>query len=58
MLFGLLIDCQHSSDYVSGNMLVSEPICSQCILSLPTDHMRKPYGFLVFSVGRETVHWE
>ena len=24
----------------------------------PPENIRKPYGFLMFSVGREKVHWE
>ena len=35
-----------------------KPICSQCTLSLPTENIRKPYSFLMFSGGRERVHWE
>ena len=35
-----------------------QPILSQCTLSLPPENIRKPYGFLVFSGGRERVHWE
>ena len=27
--------------------------CSQCTLSLPPENIRKPYGFLMFSGGRE-----
>ena len=27
-------------------------------LSLPTENIRKPDGFLMFSGGRERVHWE
>ena len=35
-----------------------KPICSQCTLSLPPQNIRKPYSFLMFSGGRERVHWE
>ena len=37
-----------------------QPIRSQCTLSfLPHENIRKPYGrFLMFSGGRERVHWE
>ena len=31
---------------------------SHCNLSLPPENIRKPYGFLTFSMGREMVHWE
>ena len=31
-------------------------ICSQCTLSLLSENIRKPYGFLMFSGGRERVH--
>ena len=34
------------------------PIHSQCTLSLPPENIRKPCGFLMFSGGREKVHWE
>ena len=27
-------------------------------LSVPPENIRKPYGFLMFSGGRERVHWE
>ena len=27
-------------------------------LSLPPQSIRKPFGFLMFSEGRERVHWE
>ena len=30
---------------------------TQCTLSLPPEN-RKPYSFLMFSEGRERVHWE
>ena len=30
----------------------------QCALSVPPESIRKPYGFLMFSGGREKVHWE
>ena len=30
----------------------------QCILFLPSENIRKPYGFLMFSGSRERVHWE
>ena len=30
----------------------------QFTLSLPPENMRKSYGFLMFSEGRERVHWE
>ena len=26
--------------------------------SLPPENIRKPFGFLMFSGGREGVHWE
>ena len=35
-----------------------KPIRSQCTLFLPTENIRKPYGFLMFSGGREGVYWE
>ena len=31
---------------------------SQCTLFLPTEHIRKSCGFLLFSGDREKVHWE
>ena len=34
------------------------PICYQCTLSLPPKSIRKPLGLLMFSGGRENVHWE
>ena len=34
------------------------PICSQWTLSLPPENIKKPLGFLMFSRGRERVHWE
>ena len=33
-------------------------IRSQCTLSLPPENFRKSYGFMVFSGGKERVHWE
>ena len=33
-------------------------IRSQCILSLTSENNKRPYGFLMFSGGRERVHWE
>ena len=36
----------------------SYAICSRCALALPPENIRKPYGFLIFSVVRERVHWE
>ena len=33
-------------------------VCSQCTLSLTPISKRKPYGFLMFSGGRERAHWE
>ena len=33
-------------------------ICFQCTLSLPPENIRKPYVFLIFSGGRERLHWE
>ena len=33
-----------------------EPIRSQCTVSLHPENIRKPYGFLKFSGGKETVH--
>ena len=30
----------------------------QCTFSLTTGNIRKPYGFLMFSGGRERVYWE
>ena len=55
--------------YVSPSLLVKflitlcrrqciYPIRSQCTLSLPSENIRKPYGFLIFSGGRERVLWE
>ena len=32
------------------------PILSQYTLFLPSENIRKPYGFLMFTEGRETVH--
>ena len=32
-----------------------KPICFQCTLSLPPENISKPYGFLMFSRGRERV---
>ena len=46
---------------------VNGMIFSRCVLthsfpiytfSLPPENIRKPYGFLMFSKGRERVHWE
>ena len=46
---------------------VNGMIFSRCVLthsfpiytfSLPPENLRKPYGFLMFSKGRERVHWE
>ena len=34
------------------------PIYFQCTLSLPLENIRKPYGFLMLSGGRERVHWK
>ena len=34
------------------------PICSRCTLSLPLKNIRKPYGFLMFLGGRDSVHWQ
>ena len=34
------------------------PVRSQGTLSLPPENIRKSYGFLTFSEGRERVHWE
>ena len=31
-------------------------ICFQCTLSLLSENIRKPYGFLMFSGDRERVH--
>ena len=44
----------------SANSVISliNPIFSQCTLFLPPENIRKPYGFLMFSGGRESVHWE
>ena len=33
-------------------------LCPQCTLPLPSENIRKPYGFLTFCGGRERVHWE
>ena len=33
-------------------------LASQCTLSLPPKNIRKSNGFLMFSGGRERVHWE
>ena len=30
----------------------------QCIISVPPQNIRKPYGFLMFLGCRERVHWE
>ena len=46
---------------------VNGMIFSRCVLthsfpiytfSLPPENIRKPYGFLMFSKGKERVHWE
>ena len=42
----------------SGRNDFQGSICSQCTVSLPPENIRKPYGFLMFSGGRERVHWE
>ena len=39
-------------------LLTMLPIRSHCTLSLPPENIRKPYGFVVFSGGREIMHWE
>ena len=43
---------------IHWNYMPIQPICSQCTLSLPPENIRKPLGFLMFSRGRERVHWE
>ena len=35
-----------------------KPIRFQCTLSLPPENIRKSYDFLMFSGGKERVHWE
>ena len=30
----------------------------KCNLSLPLENIKKPQGFLMFSGGREMVHWK
>ena len=35
-----------------------KPICFQCTLPLPSENIRKPYSFWMFSGVRERVHWE
>ena len=42
-----------------NTLLVStSSIRSQYTISLPSENIRKPYGFLMFSEVREKVHWE
>ena len=43
---------------ISGENEFNQPICSQCNLFQPPKNIRKPYGFLMFSGGRERVCWE
>ena len=38
------------------SFLFLEPILSRCTLSLRPENIRKPYGFLMFSWGRERMH--
>ena len=42
----------------SVSHLAIETIFSQCTLSPFLENIRKPYDFLMFSGGRERVHWE
>ena len=44
--------------FVLQSSINLQPICFQCTLFLPPENIRKPYGFLMFSGGREKVHWE
>ena len=37
---------------------VAQPIRCQCTLSMQSDKIRKPYAFLMFSGGRERLHWD
>ena len=39
-------------------VLANQPILSQCTLSLPPKTIKKPYRFLMFLGGKESVHWE
>ena len=41
-----------------GHSRLCKPIRSQCTLSLPPENIKKRQGFLMFSEGRERVHWE
>ena len=41
-----------------ANWILCWPTCSQRTLSLTFENVRKPHGFLMFSGGRERVHWE
>ena len=45
-------------ELLSSLNLAIELICSQCNLSLPPENISKPYSFLMFSGGRESVRWE
>ena len=36
----------------------SSLICFQCTLSLPSEKIRKPYAFLMFSWGGERLRWK
>ena len=45
----------HESLFPFGSWLTHR---SHCTLSLPPENIRKPSGFLLFSGGRERVHWE
>ena len=40
------------------NLYLDQPICSQHTLFLSIENIRKPSGFLMFSGGRERVHWK
>ena len=34
-----------------------KPIPARCCFSIPPENIRKPVGFLIFSVGIEKEHW-
>ena len=40
------------------NIENNQPIRSQYTFSLPSENIRKPYRFLMFSEGRKRVHCE
>ena len=48
----------HKKLVTSVLSLISQPVRSQCTLSLPSENIRKLKGFLMFSGDRERVHWE